>query len=178
MSFLVAGVLLATSCGDDGNQETSAPATSGECDAIELVAFADEADHDADEADHDDAGDDLHDVDLAYRIDRSEFEFGCDLPAIPAGVPVGLQFVSTGAVEHEAVIGDIAAQDNAEQMMQDLNPDEEMTHSHDTPSITVAPGDVGQLIVLFDEPHELTIGCHIAGHWEAGMHRDFQVVKA
>ena len=44
--------------------------------------------------------------------------------------------------------------------------------------MTLQPGETDELIVVFDEPGELIIGCHIAGHWDEGMHSSFLVTDA
>lgn len=197
MPLLAVGALVAASCGDDGNEASSAVASSSECEVIDVESFvaaadsnAVEADHDEDEAESDDVDHDedeagydavevdVGDVELAYRIEMSEFAYDCTLPPIPAGVAVGLEFVNIGAVEHEAVIGDMTAQDEAAQLMQAEASGEEADHAEGAPSILLDPGEVGQLAVMFDEPKDLIIGCHVAGHWEAGMSGDFEVAEA
>ena len=69
----------------------------------------------------------------------------------------------------------MAVQDDAELAMQAITADDDHAHAHEVPSIILEPGGTGQLVVSFDEPAKLIIGCHIAGHWDAGMHGEFRV---
>jgi uncharacterized cupredoxin-like copper-binding protein len=70
---------------------------------------------------------------------------------------------NTGRLRHEATIG---------------TPEEQQTHAeemasgavHDSPnSVTVDPGETKELIWRFDQPGRFEIGCHIPGHYQAGM---------
>lgn len=122
------------------------------------------------EADHDEEGTLLvEDAGLAFAIDMVEFAYGCELPPIPSGTIVALQFTNSGVVDHEAVIGDQSVQDEAESAMAEMATSGE-AHGHSAPSVTVKPGDTAELVVHLDEPGDLIIGCHIPGHWDAGMH--------
>lgn len=84
---------------------------------------------------------------------------------VPAGVPVVLEVVNVGKVDHEIVIGDQHVQDEAEEAMAGGG------HSHDgdVPSLYLGPGERGTLEVTFEQPGTLLLGCHIPGHWDAGM---------
>ena len=33
----------------------------------------------------------------------------------------------------------------------------------------MTPGRTGKLTYTFDEPGDLSIGCHVPNHWKAGM---------
>lgn len=39
----------------------------------------------------------------------------------------------------------------------------------DTMAVTVAPGETADLEVVVDEPGTWYLGCHLLGHYEAGM---------
>lgn len=170
-------------------------ASSGDIEAAEGVArivFADEghdddeipheeedgeAPHDDDEAPHDD--DVPHEeeaavVDWVVDMEMDEFSYRCQLPAIQAGSTIAMNLTNVGFVEHEAVIGDLPAQLDAEaEMAAGVDPD---GHAHDRPSIVLGPGESGTLVVTLEQPGDLIIGCHIPGHWDAGMRADFTVV--
>lgn len=130
-----------------------------------------EAPHDDEEAPHDEG--ETAEVDWVVDIEMNEFAYLCSLPDIELGTTLALHFTNTGAVEHEAVIGDLSVQNEAEaEMLAGGGGD---GHAHGAPSITLGPGESGTLVVEFDEPGELIIGCHIGGHWDAGMRSDFIV---
>ncbi len=135
-----------------------------------------EAPHD-DGAAHDEVALTAADVELAFEVGMTDFAYDCLVPEVPAGTVIALRFTNHGAVEHEAVVGDQAAQDDAEVAMRELGSGG-ATHAHDVPSITVAPAESADLLVMLDEPGELFIGCHIIGHWDAGMHTDLRVGSA
>jgi len=93
-------------------------------------------------------------------------------------------FRNEGAVVHDAVIGDEAAQEEHEEEMRVA----EETTTSDTEgamggmdhgatseegdgeaAITVEPGEEGELTYTFDAVGERLIGCHEPGHYVAGM---------
>lgn len=84
---------------------------------------------------------------------------------VPVGVPVTFVVTNMGAVPHEFVIGDEAAQQAHEAKMGGM-----ATMTHDEPTaIGLAPGETKELTVTLTEPGELLAGCHITGHYPAGM---------
>jgi uncharacterized cupredoxin-like copper-binding protein len=48
----------------------------------------------------------------------------------------------------------------------------------DVPLLVLGTGESGDLVVTFDTLGEFVIGCHIPGHWEAGMRATIRVVEA
>jgi uncharacterized cupredoxin-like copper-binding protein len=114
---------------------------------------------------------------MAFEVGMTEFAYDCLVPEVPAGSVVALRFTNHGAVEHEAVVGNQAAQDDAEVAMREMASGGAV-HAHAVPSVTVAAGESADLLVMFEEPGELIIGCHIIGHWDAGMHSDLLVGSA
>ena len=86
---------------------------------------------------------------------------------VPAGVPVTFVVTNTGATLHEFVLGD-----EAEQMAHDKEMAEAggMSMPKDEPmAIGVEPGTTKELTVTFDEPGTMLAGCHVVGHYSAGM---------
>jgi uncharacterized cupredoxin-like copper-binding protein len=91
-----------------------------------------------------------------------------------AGETVRIVAHNDGAVPHELVIGAEATLRGHAQGMRD-GPG----HAHAPgAAITVAPGQVGELVVSFTEPAALQIACLLPGHFEAGMRGSFDVVAA
>jgi uncharacterized cupredoxin-like copper-binding protein len=83
---------------------------------------------------------------------------------VQAGERVRFVVTNTGTVDHEFYVGDEAAQKEHEQEMAGGG------MMHDDPNgIEVPAGETAELEISFDAPAELLIGCHVLGHWAAGM---------
>ena len=86
---------------------------------------------------------------------------------VPAGVPVTFVVTNRGTVLHEFTLGD-----EEEQMAHDKEMMEAggMSMPKDEPmAIGVEPGMMKELTVTFDAPGATLAGCHIIGHYAAGM---------
>lgn len=109
---------------------------------------------------------DIEMQDIAYSPDQVDVE---------VGETIRFVFENTGKVQHDAYIGDEAAQmDHEKEMMAaDDEDDGGMDHGGggggDDGSITVEPGDTGELTYTFEEAGTVLIGCHEPGHYDAGM---------
>lgn len=98
------------------------------------------------------------DNDLAFE--PNEFE-------VAAGEVVTFRISNTGDVEHEFVLGDEEAQ---EQMAEMMEGGDDHAHSGDMGNaVTIHPGETAELTWRFTSPGTVLIGCHVAGHYEAGM---------
>lgn len=84
---------------------------------------------------------------------------------VPAGVPVTFVVHNVGATDHEFYLGDEEAQADHAQEMASMGG---MTHDK-TSGIGVEPGETKELTYTFEEPGETLAGCHVAGHYGAGM---------
>lgn len=87
--------------------------------------------------------------------------------AVPAGQPVTFVVTNTGTTLHEFVLGDEAEQAAHEAEMEAeggmaMPKDEEM-------AIGVEAGQTKELTVTFAEPGSTIAGCHVVGHYGAGM---------
>lgn len=91
---------------------------------------------------------------------------------VPAGVPVTFVVTNAGALEHEFYLGDEAAQ---------MEHEEEMSMggmAHGDPSgIGVDPGTTAELTYTFPAAGAVLAGCHVAGHYLAGMKADITVTE-
>jgi uncharacterized cupredoxin-like copper-binding protein len=86
---------------------------------------------------------------------------------VPAGVPVTFAVTNSGAVLHEFVVGDEDVQTEHEAEMKEAGG---MTMAKDEPdAIGVEPGQTKELVMTFDEPGTTIAGCHVVGHYGAGM---------
>jgi Cu+-exporting ATPase len=93
---------------------------------------------------------------------------------VQQGETIAFVVTNTGVVPHEFVVGDAHEQEHhAEDMA--------AGKAHDDGSgnaITLAPGETRTLLYTFDEPGELLIGCHVPGHYDAGMRATIAVESA
>ncbi len=81
------------------------------------------------------------------------------------GDTVKFRFTNTGALLHEAVIGNADVQAAAEMAMQQGG-----HQGMDMTSVVeVKPGATGELTLTFDKTGEVLIGCHQPGHYAGGM---------
>lgn len=84
---------------------------------------------------------------------------------VPAGVPVTFVITNSGATDHEFYLGDEAAQAEHEKEMVAMG-----GMGHDEPEgIAVKPGQTRELTYTFAQPGQTLAGCHVAGHYGAGM---------
>ena len=86
---------------------------------------------------------------------------------VPAGVPVTFVVTNTGAVLHEFVVGDEDVQAEHEEEMKEAGG---MTMVDDEPNaIGVEAGQTKELVMTFADPGTTLAGCHVVGHYAAGM---------
>jgi uncharacterized cupredoxin-like copper-binding protein len=103
---------------------------------------------------------------------------------VRAGQRVTFEVTNTGKLSHEFILGDRAAQlDHEREMRADLagggmDAGMEMDmgmHAHmhmgadDSGGLTVPPGQTRRLTRIFAKPGMILYGCHVLGHWAAGM---------
>lgn len=92
------------------------------------------------------------------------------------GETVRFMFHNSGAVAHDAFIGDADAQVDHERVMREAEQGSHggghggsSTEHGGADAITVEPDDSGQLIHAFEKVGTYEIGCHQPGHYDAGM---------
>jgi uncharacterized cupredoxin-like copper-binding protein len=145
-----------TACGDDDDDSSTAATAPGATAARTI---------------------DVEMVDIAFHPTTLD---------VKSGETVRFIFHNKGATQHDAFIGDTAAQAEHDREMQIATSDSHpsgpgTTSGHDmtttmhdmapmmTAGITVEPGQTGELTYTFDQPGMLEIGCHEPGHYQAGM---------
>lgn len=162
-SLLVLAVVGLSACGDDGDGE--AEAGSGRPRDANTEAPGTEENPRTVEVDM---------VDNAFEPAEVE---------VAAGETVRFAFSNDGAVVHDAVIGDQAAQDDheaemraAEESADEMDEMDDMGHGSaggegdDEAAITVEPGEEGEITHTFAAADDdVLIGCHEPGHYAAGM---------
>jgi uncharacterized cupredoxin-like copper-binding protein len=93
---------------------------------------------------------------------------------VPSGVPVIFVVTNSGATDHEFYLGDEAAQAAHEKEMAAMG-----GMSHDEPEgIAVKPGETKELTYTFGAAGQTLAGCHVAGHYGAGMRAVVTVEQA
>lgn len=111
------------------------------------------------------------------EIEMRDIAFTPESIDVEQGETVKFVFTNTGAVAHDAFIGDEAAQADHEMEMNETGDDEmggDTGHGSsgsddEGTAITVDPGETGELTYTFDDAGEVLIGCHQPGHYDAGM---------
>lgn len=112
---------------------------------------------------------------------------------VQADETVRFVFTNDGTVEHEATFGDETEQEaHAEEMraaeatgmgsmdMGGTSGTDVDGHGDEAAPLTLEPGASGEVIMTFDDPDlaSTLIGCHVPGHWEAGMRVDVTIAPA
>jgi uncharacterized cupredoxin-like copper-binding protein len=88
---------------------------------------------------------------------------------IRKGETVRLVFTNVGQLPHEAVIGSTAEQQAHEAEMAAMqDPAGTMEHHHAN-AVSLPPGKTRELVWQFGKPGRFEIGCHLPGHYGAGM---------
>jgi uncharacterized cupredoxin-like copper-binding protein len=92
---------------------------------------------------------------------------------VRAGRRVTFAVTNAGKLPHEFTLGDRATQLDHEHQMQEMAPTghvhDHMHESAGTGTLTVPPGETRRLTWTFEEPGLVLYGCHVLGHWAAGM---------
>jgi uncharacterized cupredoxin-like copper-binding protein len=99
---------------------------------------------------------------------------------VKEGEDVTFLFVNRGSLEHEAFIGSKSEQNAHEREMQSDDEGEEDGHGahggSDAAAVAVKPGRSATLEHRFTEAGTTYIGCHVPGHYDAGMRVKVKVV--
>ncbi|WGO96877.1 cupredoxin family protein [Saccharophagus degradans] len=97
-------------------------------------------------------------------LDSMQFKFETD-PAINSGEVIKFVVSNAGKIPHEFSIG-TPKEHLQHRVMMRKNP--KMKHT-DGNTITVAPGETGELVWRFGKLDTVLVACNIPGHFEAGM---------
>ena len=96
-------------------------------------------------------------VDQTVEIRMVDVAFKPDTVTVKAGTKVRFVFTNDGQLVHEAAFGDEAAQAAVESGKQ----------PRDGPQVGI--NKTVSVVRTFSTPGNLLIGCHVAGHYAAGM---------
>ena len=110
------------------------------------------------------------------EVEMGEFFFTPSAIEVPPGRPVRFVVRNTGVAPHEFLIGDEHAQEDAEKEMAKGTSGGNHSHDGGIPSLLLDPGVSGVIEATFAPGEELVIGCHVPGHWNAGMRGTLRVV--
>ncbi len=138
------------------------------------------ADHDEAEEDHDEGfwfGEpaDPAEADRVIEITAGEFFFSPDPIQVRVGEVVTFRVTNVGKVAHDFTIGDKKVQLEHEEEMAEMLAagamgDEEVGEEHGDPNTgAMDPGETVEVTWRFTAPGLLEIGCHVPGHYSAGM---------
>jgi uncharacterized cupredoxin-like copper-binding protein len=109
---------------------------------------------------------------------NDRFRYRPAMIMVRAGRRVTFDVTNAGKLPHEFVLGDRATQLGHERQMQGDPSAGDHGHAHGpaghaTPgaggALTVPPGQTRRLTWTFEEPGIVLYGCHVLGHWAAGM---------
>lgn len=101
---------------------------------------------------------------IAVRVlDAMRFE--PDRIEVRAGERVRFVVTNPGRLPHEFVVGPEDVQQEHEEAMARGGDH----HERAIVALVVNPGNTKRVSVRFDRPGQLVVGCHVAGHYRAGM---------
>ena len=112
-------------------------------------------------------------VDRVIAISAEDIKFSPTTITVRAGETVKFVVTNHGKLPHEFVIADKAEQEMHEKEMQSMGAMER----HDSNALSIQPGESKTLIWKFTQPGTVQYGCHVPGHYIAGMIGSIQVVK-
>ena len=103
---------------------------------------------------------------------NDRFRYRPNAIVVWAGRRVTFAVTNAGKIPHEFTLGDRATQLDHEHQMQLMPAMGGHVHTHGAAgggTLTVPPGETRSLTWTFDEPGLVLYGCHVLGHWAAGM---------
>lgn len=147
--------------------------------AITGVAVADEASFDFGHAAK--AGQATRTV----KVTLADMSFTPNTLEVKAGETVRFELANTGAVVHEFTLGDAALQASHQKemlAMATMGHDKDAHGAmpgmhHDTNSVSLKPGESGELTWTFTRATALEFACNEPGHYQAGMVGQLKVDK-
>ena len=110
-------------------------------------------------------------VDRIITISAEDIKFSPAQLTVRAGETVKFVITNHGKLPHEFVIGATAEQQEHEQEMQSMG-----TMEHTDPNaVSLKPGETKTLTWKFGGPGMFQYGCHVPGHYAAGMRGEIRV---
>jgi P-type Cu+ transporter len=106
-----------------------------------------------------------------------QLRFVPDSITVRAGETVAFRVTNGGTVDHEFVVGDAAVQLAHEQEMAQAGGSSPMADEQ-AYVVSVPAGKSATLVYRFEKPGTLLYGCHLAGHYAAGMRGTITVMQS
>ncbi len=103
---------------------------------------------------------------IAIRT-TDQLRFAPQSLTVRSGETVAFSIANDGAIPHEFVIGEESVQQEHEAEM--ARQDEMATMDESAYAVDVPPGTTATLVYTFTRPGTLVYGCHVPGHYPAGM---------
>ena len=103
-------------------------------------------------------------ADRTIDVEMRDIAYSPTTLDVRTGETVRFNFKNTGQVEHDAFIGDEAAQEAHEKEMRKGH-----DHGKAANAVSVKPGKSASLTHTFDNAGQVIIGCHEPGHYIGGM---------
>lgn len=104
------------------------------------------------------------DADRTVKIVMSDkMTFDPDELDVKLGETITFDVVNEGMLPHELMVGNEASQLEHEEEMKDMG-----RHEHPN-ALLLDPGKKGSITWTFTDAGEVQMGCHVPGHYEAGM---------
>ena len=151
-TLFVAIALLAAACGSD-EPDTATPIGGQDADEHGEFSFGEPAD--------------AADADRTIDIDAADdFSFDPDNIDVEVGETVTFRVTNAGKQPHDFTIGDSDTQDDHDAEMADMSMDG--MGADDANAMTLDPGQTKETWT-FTEAGDVLMGCHIPGHYAAGM---------
>lgn len=167
-ALAAAVLLLAAACSGGSSESSQVPMSGTPRPAAGDPGEAADGHDDTQGGAHDGAGSEAvepPDGTRTVEVAMSEFAFEPATIDVTAGEPTLFVFHNEGAVEHEAMLGDAHMQEE----FGDGHGSHEGGHHGDLQAVTVPAGEARELLVTFEESETVYFGCHLPGHYDAGM---------
>lgn len=109
---------------------------------------------------------------IVELITRDDFSYTPGTVTIQAGEVITFRVTNEGQIAHDFTLGDEALQDRHDLEMAEMAG---MTMADEPNAFMIPPGETKELTWHFTVPGEYVIGCHVVGHYAAGMRASLTV---
>ena len=118
------------------------------------------------------------DAPRVIEVSMGNFFYEPETLTVHLGETIRFVIENPTTIEHEVVIGTAEEQEHhAMEMAEGTDGHDEEHSMGDEPNeVEVEPGETVELVWTFDELGEILMGCHVTGHYEAGMVGTIEVV--
>lgn len=167
--------LAVASCGSDSSDDAGSAVTDTTVGAV----HADEAEDHDDEghAEEYEFGTPMEAADASRVIEikaLDDFTFDAASVTVTAGEIVTFRVENVGAIPHDFTLGDTHLQEEHEEEMAAMSTDEMGIHEEPN-AFSLAAGETKEMTWEFTDAGAIIYGCHIPGHYGAGMKGDITI---